>query len=87
MRVLMGEKPAPDDQENAEPHPEQLGSASTGHYASGWRSLFVLKVAMAEIETSRLYLRTPGMQDADEFGQIFAGPDVMEFIGIEAGSR
>ncbi len=40
---------------------------------------------MPEIKTARLHLRMLSPHDVDDFAAIFADPDVMKFIGIEAG--
>ena len=41
---------------------------------------------MPQIETERLHLRMPTPQDVDDIAALFADPDVMRFIGLEAGA-
>ena len=41
---------------------------------------------MPEIETLRLRLRMPSPQDVEDVALLFADPEVMTFIGIEAGT-
>lgn len=41
---------------------------------------------MPEIETSRLRLRMLSLDDVDDFAAIFADPEAMKFIGIDAGT-
>jgi RimJ/RimL family protein N-acetyltransferase len=41
---------------------------------------------MPEIETARLRLRMLNWHDVDDLAAIFADPEVMKFIGIEAGT-
>ena len=41
---------------------------------------------MPEIETARLHLRMLSPQDLDDFAAMFSDPEVMKFIGLEAGT-
>src|SRR4051794_36194694 len=50
------------------------------------RELAAIFTIMAEIETARLRLRMFSPRDLDDLMLIFGDPDVMKYLGIEAGT-